>query len=143
MSENYHQPPRKRAPGGGRKSLSGDIRTPSIEVTLPPEYIAAASALGNGNISAGVRAALEPYLKTAAPRRELQVWRERASGQHYLIAWQGMLSAAFGPLALEDAQAIVAGAQPEPAMWDGDLVDQVDDAWWRGEFEQVGGDDAP
>ena len=128
---------RQRAPGGGRKSLSGGIRTPYIQVTLPPPYIAAARALGHGNASQGIRVALASHLAAAQPHRELQVWRHNAAGDYYLIVWQGALSGAFGPLSLAVAQAIAAGAQPEPAQWDPALADWVDDAWDRGEFERV------
>lgn len=51
---------RKRAPGGGRKPLSAapDDPTERQDVTMPASYWAKARTLGDGNASAGIRAAL-------------------------------------------------------------------------------------
>ena len=122
--------------GAGRPTIStsGLVRVP---VYLPPELIAVAGTLGHGNISAGVRAALASLAESANPPRELQVWRHKPSGSHYLIIWEGALVAAAGPMPPDQAQAMQSGAQPLPAVFDPALADWADDAWDRGEMEKV------
>lgn len=51
-------PPRKRAPGGGRKSLY-DEPMEKITIRLPIPVVAHLRTLGDGNISAGIRRAIE------------------------------------------------------------------------------------
>lgn len=49
---------KKRAPGGGRKPLYTD-KTVKVAVTLLPSQIEAMQQLGDGNLSAGIRKAIE------------------------------------------------------------------------------------
>lgn len=48
----------KRAPGGGRKPLYSD-KTTKVAVTLLPAQVEAMKQLGDGNLSAGIRKAIE------------------------------------------------------------------------------------
>jgi len=52
---------RKRAPGAGRPSVIAgpDGKTELIAIRLAPWHIATAKRLGNGNISEGVREAID------------------------------------------------------------------------------------
>ena len=122
-------------PNAGAKPLypGGMSKT---EVFLPHELRAAAAALGDGNISAGIRAALAMVAPQPPPPREVQVWRDPADGAHYVVLWQGGMIAAAGPMTL--AQATAARAKP-PAVWDADLTDVLEARWDRGEMERVDG----
>jgi hypothetical protein len=48
-----------KRPGSGRKSIYPAGRMADYVVTLPPELHATAAQLGGGNVSAGVRLALQ------------------------------------------------------------------------------------
>lgn len=50
---------KKRAPGGGRKPLSPQEETVKVAVTLLASQVEAMEKLGNGNLSAGIRKAIE------------------------------------------------------------------------------------
>lgn len=129
----------KRA-GAGRKPVS-ELGTVAITVTLTPDLLTVAGTLGDGNISAGIRAALAPYADDQPPTREVQIWRWQ--GAHYVVLWQGAMVAACGPLSLEQAQAMRRGAVPLPEQWQPAVADALDDALWRGETERVDGEGQP
>jgi hypothetical protein len=71
MTTEAEKPP---GPGrGGRRENSGrkpfgDKAMPKIRITLSPLDIERAQALGGGNVSAGVRLALEIAAKQAEPK---------------------------------------------------------------------------
>lgn len=119
--------------GAGRKPVSPLGLVP-VTLTLPPDLITIAGTLGHGNVSEGVRLALASFAESVNPPRELQVWAHKPTGNYYLVIWQGALVAAAGPMPLEQAQAMQAGATPLPEMFDPDLADWVDAAWDRQEF---------
>lgn len=48
-------------PGAGRKCLDGKNISLKVTVVLPPGLVAYARQMGQGNLSAGVRLALEKY----------------------------------------------------------------------------------
>lgn len=50
---------RKRAPGGGRKPLTATEPTVKVAITLLASQVEAMNQLGNGNLSAGIRKAIE------------------------------------------------------------------------------------
>ncbi len=130
--------PRGDNAGRPRNGAERMVRTP---VTLPPELRSYAKRIGGGSVSAGVRLALQAHMDAARaghPAQELQVWRHKPTGCYYLVVWRGILSAAAGPLPLTQAQAMASGAAPLPAVYDADLKDWLDVAWWRGECEEVG-----
>jgi hypothetical protein len=63
-----------RAPGGGRKSLYPE-KTTKVAVTLLPEQREAMKQLGNGNLSAGIRKAIDMHTQTARITESwLQSW---------------------------------------------------------------------
>jgi len=110
-----------------------------VQIMLPPDLAEALDGIGAGNVSEGVRVVTLAWLESnQRPPRELQVWRHSGGGGHYLIAWQGWLVGAAGPMPLEDAQAIAAGQNPGWPVWP-DVVDWADTAWDGGEMERVGG----
>lgn len=123
-------------PNSGRKPVS-PLGLLEITVTLPPDLLAVAGTLGDGNVSEGVRRALAHFAEQAGPSRELQVWAHKPTGQHYLIIWQGALIAAAGPMSLEQAQAMQSGAAPQPAKYDPAVTDWADAAWDRDDMERV------
>ena len=130
--------PRGDNAGRPRNGAERMIRTP---VTLPPDLRSYAKRAGGGSVSAGVRLALQAHMDAARaghPAQELQVWRHKPTACYYLAVWRGILSAAVGPLPLTQAQAMASGATPLPAVFDADLTDWLDEAWWRGECEEVG-----
>ena len=131
----------KRKPGAvrGRPPLYPSGRMKPVQLTLPPDLIAALEDVGGGNVSEGVRIVTLAWLESNRPaKRELQVWRHTPTGNYYLVAWQGGLSGCAGPMPVERAQATAEGRQPEPEVWP-DLADWADAAWERGEMERVGG----
>jgi len=130
--------PRGDNAGRPRNGAERMVRTP---VTLPPELRSYAKRIGGGSVSAGVRLALQAHMDAAqadAPAQELQVWLHKPTACYYLAVWRGILSAAVGPLPLTQAQAMASGAAPLPGVFDADLTDWLDAAWWRGECEEVG-----
>ena len=129
----------KRA-GAGRKPVS-ELGTVAITVTLTPDLLTVAGTLGDGNISAGIRAALAHFADDVLPQREVQIWRWR--GEHYIVLWQGMMIAACGPMPPEQAQAMCSGATPLPAQWNPATADVLDDAFDRGETERADHEPAP
>ena len=131
----------KRKPGAvrGRPPLYPSGRMKPVQLTLPPDLIAALEDVGGGNVSEGVRIVTLAWLESNRPaKRELQVWRHTPTGNYYLVAWQGGLSGCAGPMPVERAQATAEGRQPEPEIWP-DVVDWADTAWDGGEMERVGG----
>lgn len=50
---------RKRAPGGGRKPLATTDPTKKVAITLLASQVEAMTQLGDGNLSAGIRKAIE------------------------------------------------------------------------------------
>ena len=122
-------------PTAGAKPLYASVMSP-VQVYLPAELRAAAAALGDGNVSAGIRTALAMVAPQPPPPREVQVWRDPADGAHYVVLWQGGMIAAAGPMT--PAQATAAQANP-PAVWDADLTDALELRWDRGEMERVDG----
>lgn len=50
-----------RAPGGGRKPLTPTEPTVKVAVTLLASQVEATTQLGNGNLSAGIRKAINMY----------------------------------------------------------------------------------
>lgn len=50
---------KKRAPGGGRKPLAPTEPTVKVAITLLASQVEAMNQLGNGNLSAGIRKAIE------------------------------------------------------------------------------------
>lgn len=131
MTTNTHGGARR---GAGRKPVS-EFGTVAIAVTLPPDLITVAGTLGNGNISAGIRAALAMAAPGVLPQQERQIWRWR--GEHYIVIWQGAMIAAAGPMPLEQAQAMCSGAARLPDQWQPEIADQLDDAWDRRETERI------
>ena len=134
--------PRGDNAGRPRNGAERMVRTP---VTLPPELRSYAKRIGGGSVSAGVRLALQTHMAAQAgnPAQELQVWRHKPTGCYYLAVWRGILSAAAGPMPLTQAQAMASGAAPLPEVFDTDLTDWLDEAWWRGECEEVVGEVQP
>lgn len=61
-------PKRKRAPGAGRKPLSDREPTGRHAVTMPDSYWEASRDLGDGNVSAGIRKALEAHINKSRTR---------------------------------------------------------------------------
>ena len=122
-------------PTAGRKPLYAGGMS-KAEVFLTPELRAAAAALGDGNVSAGIRTALAMVAPQPPAPREVQVWRDPADGAHYVVIWQGGMIAAAGPMTA--AQATAAQANP-PQVWDADLTDVLEARWDRGEMERVDG----
>ena len=122
-------------PTAGRKPLyvGGMAKIP---VYLPPELRDAAAALGDGNVSAGIRTALAMVAPQPPTPREVQVWRDPVTADHYLVIWQGGMIAAAGPMSA--AAARKAQANP-PQVWDADLTDALELRWDRGELEMVDG----
>ncbi len=107
-----------------------------VAAELVDKALAEAAALGDGNVSAGIRTALAMVAPQPPPPREVQVWRDPADGAHYVVLWQGGMCGAAGPMSL--AQATAAQANP-PAVWDADLTDVLELRWDRGEMERVDG----
>ena len=109
--------------------------TPAID-----RQLAELQAAGYGNRTQVICAAIAYFhhdmLGNGAPPRELQVWRH-VGGAYYLVLWQGILSAACGPMPLEDALPIAQGKAPKPERWDGGLADWVDGEWDRGAMARV------
>ena len=64
-------------PTAGRKPLYAGGMS-KAEVFLTPELRAAAAALGDGNVSAGIRTALAMVAPQPPAPREVQVWRDPA-----------------------------------------------------------------
>ena len=122
-------------PTAGRPPFyaGGMTKTP---VYLPAELLTAARALGDGNVSAGIRTALAMVAPQPPPPREVQVWRDPADGAHYVVLWQGGMCGAAGPMSA--AAARKAQANP-PQVWDADLTDALELRWDRGELEMVDG----
>ena len=132
----------KRKPGAvrGRPPLYPSGRMKPVQLTLPPDLIAALEAIGAGSVSEGVRVVTLAWLESnQRPPRELQVWRHTPTGDYYLVAWAGGLVGCAGPMPLEQAQATAVGRESEPEVWP-DLADWADTAWERGEMERVGDD---
>ena len=122
-------------PTAGAKPLYASGMSP-VQVYLPAELRAAAAALGDGNVSAGIRTALAMVAPQPPAPREVQVWRDPADGAHYVVIWQGGMIAAAGPMTA--AQAMAAQANP-PQVWDADSTDVLELRWDRGEMERVDG----
>ena len=108
-----------------------------VQLTLPPDLIAALEAIGAGSISEGVRVVTLAWLESNRPApRELQVWRH-VGGAYYLILWQGVLRGACGPLPLEEALPVAQGKAPEPPAWDTGIAEWVDGEWDAGRMARV------
>lgn len=58
---------KKRAPGGGRKPLYAD-KTTKVAITLLPAQVEAMKQLGNGNLSAGIRKAINMNMQAMAKK---------------------------------------------------------------------------
>lgn len=123
-------------PTAGRKRLyeSGMVKK---EVWLPPDLLTVAGTLGNGNVSAGIRAALAMAAPSVIPQREVQVWRW--CDGFYVVIWQEAMVAAAGPMSQADAEAMRSGAVPLPEQWQPETADALDEAFWRGETERADG----
>lgn len=60
---------KKRAAGGGRKPLNPNEKTTKVAVTLLPSQVEAMIQLGNGNLSAGIRKAIDMSIYTNIDER--------------------------------------------------------------------------
>ena len=131
-----HDTPRGRAPLGS---------TPTVrkQVTLPADLHAAATDLGGGNFSAGVRVALLAWQAGSDTPQELQLWQHMPTRAFYVVLWRGAMVAAVGPLPYAQARAMLRGEVALPAQRDAALADWLDGELDRGNTRRMDVEVAP
>ena len=115
----------KRKPGAvrGRPPLYPSGRMKPVQLTLPPDLIAALEDVGGGNLSAGLRLAAQQAVRAAACR--VEIWRHDATGALFAVLCDGgrPISAA-GPLSDGEADAVRSGHTP---AWSDALADAINE----------------